>query len=111
MHKIYIQAKLGLYIRDYFPNMAREPHAELISPYFLHMKALLVSGLALGDVKANELKKTSAKTLYAVEAPPVPHAYAQSQGGHVHADQQHCCQQGQTLQQVSHGSVTQLCSL
>ena len=29
------------------------------------MKALLVCGLALGDVKANELKKTSAKTLYA----------------------------------------------
>ena len=28
------------------------------------MKALLVSGFALGDIKVTELKKTSAKTLY-----------------------------------------------
>ena len=61
---MHLQYWLGMYIRDYFPDMARGPHAEIISPYFMHMKALLVCGLVLGDVKANELKKTSAKTLY-----------------------------------------------
>ena len=34
---------------------------ELILSYFLHMKALLVGGLVLGDI---ELKKLTAKTLY-----------------------------------------------
>jgi hypothetical protein len=45
--------------------MVQGPHAELISPYFMHMKALLVGGIVLGDVDIASLHKTSAKSLYA----------------------------------------------
>ena len=44
--------------------MAQGPHAEIISPYFMHMRALLNGGLILGDVQVKTLKKTRAKTLY-----------------------------------------------
>ena len=92
--------------------MAQGPHAEIISAYFLHMKALLVGGFVLGEIDVNSLKKTSAKSLYAGSTssfpPPkivykvaidwtivaeiaVTHARAQGQGGDVLADQQHCC--------------------
>ena len=56
---------LGLYIREYFPDMGQGPYAEIISPYFLHMKSLLVGGLVLGEIQATGLKKTTAKVLYA----------------------------------------------
>ena len=61
----HIHYWLGLYVREYFPDMAMGPHAELISPYFFHMKALLVGGILLGDVKARRLGETTAKNLYA----------------------------------------------
>ena len=35
---------LGLYISEYFPDMSVGPHAEIISPYFQHIKPLLVGG-------------------------------------------------------------------
>ena len=40
------------------------PHAELISPYFKHMKDLLVAGIVLGDVDVASLHKVTAKSLY-----------------------------------------------
>ena len=45
--------------------MAIGPHAELMSPYFFHMKSLLVAGLVLEDVNAKKLRRTTAKILYA----------------------------------------------
>ena len=60
----HIKYWLGLYVKEYFPDMSDGPHAEIISSYFLHMKALLVGGLVLGDIEVNELKKVTAKTLY-----------------------------------------------
>ena len=60
----HIKYWLGLYMREYFPDMFEGPHAEIISPYFLHMKALLQGGLILGDIKANNLKQVTAKILY-----------------------------------------------
>ena len=36
-----------------------------MSSYFLHMKALLIGGIVLGEIQVSNLKKTSAKTLYA----------------------------------------------
>ena len=62
---MHIKYWLGLYIREYFPDMGQGPHAEIISPYFLHMKALLVGGIVLGEIQVSNLKKTSAKILYA----------------------------------------------
>ena len=44
--------------------MGRGPHAELLSPYFQHMKALLVGGLTLGDIAIGKLKKITARNLY-----------------------------------------------
>ena len=45
--------------------MALGPHAENISPYFSHMKSLLVGGIILGDINIQKLNKTRSKTLYA----------------------------------------------
>ena len=44
--------------------MAACPHAEIISPYFSHMKELLVAGIVLGDVDVSNLRKSTAKSLY-----------------------------------------------
>ena len=55
---------LGLYLRDHFPSMALGPHAELISPYFMHMKSLLEVAIVLGDIDLAKLGKTTAKALY-----------------------------------------------
>ena len=60
----HIQYWLGLYMREHFPDMAQGPHAELISPYFKHMKELLAGGIVLGDVDVANLKKTTAKSVY-----------------------------------------------
>ena len=61
----HIKYWIGLYIKEYFPDMAMGPHAEIISPYFSHMKSLLVGGIVLEDIVIQKLKKTSSKTLYA----------------------------------------------
>ena len=60
----HIQYWVGLYLKDYFPDMYQGPHAEIVSPYFFHMKALLLGGLILGDVTIASLKRTTAKKLY-----------------------------------------------
>ena len=44
--------------------MGQGPHAEIISPYFMHMRSLLTGGIILGDVDVTRLNKTSSKTLY-----------------------------------------------
>ena len=61
---MHIKYWLGLYIREFFPDMARGPHAEILSPYFQHMRALLAGALVLGDINVRKLKKVSAKELY-----------------------------------------------
>ena len=60
----HIKYWIGLHLRDYLPDMASGPHAEIISPYFQHMRLLLVEGLVLGDVDATRLANVSAKQLY-----------------------------------------------
>ena len=45
--------------------MAVGPHAEIISPYFKHMKELMIAGIVTGDVDVGNLRKTAAKKLYA----------------------------------------------
>ena len=60
----HVQYWLGLYVKDYFPDMAGGPHAELISPYFQHMKELLVSSIVLNDIDVAKLNKVTAKNLY-----------------------------------------------
>ena len=44
--------------------MGLGPHAELISPYFSHMKSLLTGGIILDDIDPKNLKKVTAKVLY-----------------------------------------------
>ena len=44
--------------------MAAGPRAEIISPYFSHMKELLLAGISLGDVDVSNLRKRTAKSLY-----------------------------------------------
>ena len=56
---------IGLYVRDFFPDMAAGPHAELICPYFQHMRLLLVEGLVLGDIELGRINSVTAKKLYA----------------------------------------------
>ena len=55
---------MGLYISEYFPDMGVGQHAEIISPYFQHVRALLVGSLILGDVKPEALRLVTAKELY-----------------------------------------------
>ena len=62
---MHIKYWLGLYMREYFPDMAAGPHAEIISPYFQHMKSLLVGSIFVEEIDVNNLKKVSAKSLYA----------------------------------------------
>ena len=63
-HFGHLKYWVGLHLRDYFPAMAAGPHAEIISPFFQHLRMLLVEGLVLGDVNAESLKEVSAKFLY-----------------------------------------------
>ena len=60
----HIKYWIGLYMQEYFPDMALGAHAEIISPYFKHMKELLVAGIVVGDVDVQRLRKTTAKSLY-----------------------------------------------
>ena len=55
---------IGLHLRDFIPVMASGPHAEIISPYFQHMRLLLVESLVLGDVDVSRLASVTAKNLY-----------------------------------------------
>ena len=60
----HVRYWLGLHLRDYFPDMAGGPHAEIVSPYFQHMRLLLVEGLVLGNLSVGSLRRVSAKALY-----------------------------------------------
>ena len=60
----HIKYWLGLYVKDDFPDMDAEPHAELISPYFKQMKELLVAGILMGDVDVASLHNVTAKSLF-----------------------------------------------
>ena len=44
--------------------MGPGPHAEILSPYFQHMKALLTGAVILGDIDVKKLKLVTAKSLY-----------------------------------------------
>ena len=60
----HVKYWLGLYLREYFPDMGQCPHAELISPYFQHMKALILGGFVLGDIEVGKLHLVTSKKLY-----------------------------------------------
>ena len=60
----HVQYWLGLYTREHFREMAAGPHAEIISPYFKHMKELLISEIVIGGINVKELRKVSCKALY-----------------------------------------------
>ena len=55
---------MGLYVSEYFPDMGHGPHAEIISTYFQHLKALLTGSLVLGDFTPRNLHLVTAKNLY-----------------------------------------------
>ena len=60
----HVQYWLGLHLRDFFPEMGIGPHAEIIPSYHQHMRLLLVEGLVLGDIVANQLGNVTSKALY-----------------------------------------------
>ena len=60
----HIKYWLGLHLRDYFPEMAVGPHAEFVSPYFNHLRMLLVEGIVLEDINVSRLNSVTAKELY-----------------------------------------------
>ena len=60
----HVKYWIGIHLRDYFPDMAMGPHAEIVSPYFQHMRLLLVEGLVLEDIGVAKLITVTAKALY-----------------------------------------------
>ena len=60
----HVKYWIGLYVSDLFPDMGAGQHAEIISPYFQHMKSLLTGGVILGDIDVKKLKLVTAKNLY-----------------------------------------------
>ena len=60
----HVKYWIGLHLGEYFPQMMKGGHAEIISPYFQHMRLLLTEGLMLGDVSVDALGKVTAKELY-----------------------------------------------
>ena len=60
----HIKYWIGIYVKDIFPAMGPGPHAEMISPYFQHMKSLLTGAVILGDIDVKKLKTVTAKSLY-----------------------------------------------
>ena len=60
----HVKYWIGLHLRDYFPDMAMGSHAEIVPPYFQHMRLLLVEGLVLEDISVGKLKTVTAKALY-----------------------------------------------
>ena len=59
----HVKYWMGLQLREYFPDMAVGPHAELISPFFHHIRLLLVEGLVLGDFDPTQVGRVTAKSL------------------------------------------------
>jgi hypothetical protein len=64
MQYSHVRYWLGLHLREYFPDMAWGPHAEIVSPYFQHMRLLLVEGLVLGDLSVGTPRRVTVKALY-----------------------------------------------
>ena len=60
----HVRYWLGIYVKDIFPDMGPGPHAEIVSPYFQHMKSLLTGAVILGDIEVNKLRLVTAKNLY-----------------------------------------------
>ena len=60
----HVRYWLGLYVKDLFPDIGPGPHAEILSPYFLHMKSLLVGAVILGDIDVKKRKLVTTKELY-----------------------------------------------
>ena len=60
----HVKYWLGLYVKDIFPDMGVGPHAELVSPYFQHMKSLLTGAVILEDIDVTKLNLVTAKGLY-----------------------------------------------
>ena len=60
----HVKYWMGLQLREYFPDMAVGPHAELNSPFFQHMRLLLVEGLVLGDFNSTQVGRVTANSLY-----------------------------------------------
>ena len=54
---------LGIHLRDYFPDLAAGPHAEIVSEYFQHLR-ILVEGLVLGDLTTDTIRRVTAKEFY-----------------------------------------------
>ena len=60
--------------------MGPGPHAEILTPYFHNMKALLTGVVILGDIDVNKLKFVTARSLYmgytsTLSPPKVVHKY------------------------------------
>ena len=51
-------------MKEIFPDMGPGPHAEIVSPYFQHMKALLAGAVLLKDNYVSNLMLVTAKDLY-----------------------------------------------
>ena len=60
----HVKHWLGLHLKHYFPVMAEGPHAEIVCPYFQHMRLLLVEGLVLGEIQIDRIRSVTAKKLY-----------------------------------------------
>ena len=60
----HVKFWLGLHLKHYFPVMAEGPHAEIVCPYFQHMRLLLVEGLVLGEIQIDRIRSVTAKKLY-----------------------------------------------
>ena len=60
----HIKYWIGIYVRDIFPDMGHGPHAEIVIPYFQHLKALLTGAVILEDIDVKKLNLVTAKKLY-----------------------------------------------
>ena len=62
----HIKYWLGIYMKEYIPAMGQGPHAEIISPYVLHMKSLLQVAFVLDEIQIENLHLVTANSLYLV---------------------------------------------
>ena len=60
----HVRYWIGIYVKEIFPDMGPGPHAEIVSPYFQHMKALLAGAVLLKDIDVSNLMLVTAKGLY-----------------------------------------------
>ena len=60
----HVKYWIGLHLRDYFPEMAHGPHAEIVCQYLQHLRLLLVEGFVLGDLKIETISRVTAMEHY-----------------------------------------------